>query len=513
MNDAGRKKRLAVARFWYEGNAFCPAPCVMADFERREWRKGEDALVAAAGTATELGEVAEFAHAHPDWEVVALRCASALPGGPIEDAVHRAFTEEVLAGLGADRWDAVYLSLHGAAITDRRQTPDLDFVRAVRALLPGVPLGASFDLHANLAPALGGLLDCASGYKTYPHIDMRDAARRVLDMLVRMQAGELSPRVLVAKPDLLLSSFNMRTDAGPMRELQDLAVAQAGEGVVEVSVFGGFPYADTADTGASVLVVSDSARDPAGARAHAAAESMMAAMRRLAPAFAVTLPTPQEGLAQAVALARAGGGLVAVTDPGDNPLSGGVCDTPALFRALLDARIDLPCVFASFADPDAVWRAHEAGQGGHCELDLGGRVSRDFGLPVRAAFRVERYTDGEFSNTGPMETGVRTSCGRTALLSLRDRPNVQVIVTELVAPANDPGFFTLHGIDLDQVRLLCVKAKNHFRAAFLPLCAAIIDVDAPGPAALDLRLLPFRHARRGAGTNPGTSPDASPIGS
>ena len=495
----GMKKRLAVARFWYEGNAFCPVPCTMADFERREWRKGGDALAAAAGTATELGEVAEFARAHPDWEVVALRCASALPGGPIADAVHRAFTEEVLAELAAEKagWDAVYLSLHGAAITDRRQTPDLDFVRAVRALLPDVPLGASFDLHANLAPELGSLLDCASGYKTYPHIDMREAAGRVLDMLLRAQAGTLSPRVLVAKPDLLLSSFNMRTDAGPMRELQDLAAAQVREGVAEVSVFGGFPYADTVDTGASVLVVADTARDTAGAQAQAAAEAMMAAMRRLAPAFAVTLPTPQEGLAQAVEAARAGG-LVAVTDPGDNPLSGGVCDTPELFRALLDAQIDLSCVFASFADPDAVRRAYEAGLGGDCELDLGGRVSRDFGPPVRAAFRVERYTDGEFSNTGPMETGVRTRCGRTALLSLRDRPNVQVIITELVAPANDPGFFTLHGIDLNQVRLLCVKAKNHFRAAFLPLCAAIIDVDAPGPAALDLRLLPFRHARQGA---------------
>lgn len=501
--STGTKKRLAVARFWYEGNAFCPAPCAMADFERREWRKGDEALAAADGTATELGEVAEFARAHPDWDVVALRCASALPGGPIEDAVHRAYTDEVLADLaaGAGRWDAVYLSLHGAAITDRRQTPDLDFVRAVRALLPGVPLGASFDLHANLAPALGGLLDCASGYKTYPHIDMRDAARRALDMLLRMQAGALSPRVLVAKPDLLLSSFNMRTDAGPMRELQDLAAAQVGEGVADVSVFGGFPYADTADTGASVLVVADTARDASGDQARAVAEAMTAAMRRLAPAFAVNLPTPQAGLAQAVEAARAGGGLVAVTDPGDNPLSGGVCDTPALFRALLDARIDLPCVFASFADPDAVRRAYEAGQGGHCELNLGGRVSRDFGPPVRAAFRVERFTDGEFSNTGPMETGVRTSCGRTVLLSLCDRPNVQVIVTEQVAPANDPGFFALHGIDLDQVRLLCVKAKNHFRAAFLPLCAAIIDVDAPGPAALDLRLLPFRHARQGAGAS------------
>jgi microcystin degradation protein MlrC len=287
----------------------------------------------------------------------------------------------------------------------------------------------------------------------------------------------------------------MRTDAGPMRELQDLAAVQCGEGVVEVSVFGGFPYADTVDTGASVLVVADMTRDAGGARAQAVAETMKAAMRRLEPAFAVTLPTPQQGLAQAVEAARAGG-LVAVTDPGDNPLSGGVCDTPALFRALLDASIDLPCVFASFADPEAVQRALEAGLGGDCELELGGRVSRDFGAPVRAAFRVERYTDGEFSNTGPMETGVRTSCGRTALLSLRDMPNVQVIVTELVAPANDPGFFTLHGVDLDRVRLLCVKAKNHFRAAFLPLCAAIIDVDAPGPAALDLRLLPFRHARR-----------------
>lgn len=492
----GTKKRLAVARFWYEGNAFCPVPCVMADFERREWRKGGDALAAAAGTATELGEVAEFARAHPDWEVVVLRCASALPGGPIEDAVHRAFMDDVLADLATgEGWDAVYLSLHGAAITDRRQAPDLDFVRAVRALLPGVPLGASFDLHANLSPALDGLLDCASGYKTYPHIDMREAAGRVLDMLVRTQAGALSPRVLLARPDLLLSSFNMRTDAGPMRELQDLAAAQAQGGVAEVAVFGGFPYTDTADTGASVLVVADRARDADGAQAEAAAATLMAAMRRLAPQFAVSLPTPQQGLAQAVALARAGGGLVAVTDPGDNPLSGGVCDTPELFRALLDARIELPCVFASFADPDAVRRAHEAGLGGLCELALGGRVSADFGPPVRAAFRVERYTDGEFSNIGPMETGVRTSCGRTALLSLRDRPNLRVIVTESVAPANDPGFFALHGIALDQVRLLCVKAKNHFRAAFQPLCAAIIDVDAPGPAALDLRLLPFRHAR------------------
>ena len=57
----------------------------------------------------------------------------------------------------------------------------------------------------------------------------------------------------------------------------------------------------------------------------------------------------------------------------------------------------------------------------------------------------------------------------------------------------DPAFFRLHGIDPGATRLLANKAKNHFRAAFAERCSAIIECDAPGPAALDLAALPFRH--------------------
>jgi microcystin degradation protein MlrC len=88
-----------------------------------------------------------------------------------------------------------------------------------------------------------------------------------------------------------------------------------------------------------------------------------------------------------------------------------------------------------------------------------------------------------------MECGSGVSVGASVLL---DIDGVHVIVTSAVGAANDPGFFTLHGIDLAAVRLLCVKAKNHFRAAFLPLTQAIIDVDCPGPAAADLSTLPRR---------------------
>lgn len=491
-----KRRRLAVARFWYEGNAFSPLPCRQADFERREWAAGESALDAARGTATELGAVAAFAEDRPDWQVVVLRCASAVPGGPIDDAVFRAFFDEVMEALRTQGpWDAVYLSLHGAAITSRRQAPDLEFVRAVREALPGVPLGASFDLHANLSPQLGPLLDYASGYKTYPHIDMREAAQRVLQGLSDIVERGRRSRVTVARPGLVLPSFNMRTDAGPMRTLQELAAAQAGGAILEASVFGGFPYADTPDTGAAVVVVSDARADGEGEAARRACEVLLVALREHAPAFTASLPAPAQGLAQALAVAARTPGLVAVTDPGDNPLSGGACDTPGLFSALLQARPSVPTVFASFADVPAVRLAHEVGVGGVCALALGARWSDRFGAPVAVKVRVERLTDGVFVNSGPMETGMVTRCGRTALLTVLGQHDVRVIVTEAVAPANDPAFFALHGIDLDALRLLCVKAKNHFRAAFLPRCAAIIDVDAPGPASLDLRLLPFRHVR------------------
>lgn len=492
------KRRLAVARFWYEGNAFCPLPCKAEDFIRREWVEGSKAIDLARGTATELGAVAAFVDTEKDWAVVTLRCASALPGGPIDDALHLRFTTEVVEALKKQGpFDAVYLSLHGAAITDRREIPDLDFVRAVRQAVLGVPVGASFDLHANLSPDLGPLLDYASGYRTYPHVDMYETADRVLRGLVDIVENGKKTRVSVTKPGLLLSSVNMRTDAGPMRELQDIAEAQVRPGVIEASVFGGFPYADTSVTGASVVTVTDVATDPVGAATRGVEETLHAALREHAPAFAIALPTAEQGIAQALAIVNEQEGLVAVTDPGDNPWSGGACDTPGLFDALLRARPSVPTLFASFADPQAVSNAYQAGVGGQCSLELGGRLSQDFGEPVPVDVRVERLTDGVFRNTGPLETGVVTRCGRTALLSLVEQPNIRVIITDKVAPANDPAFFALHSIDLAKTRLLCVKAKNHFRAAFRSRCVAIVDIDAPGPACMDLRLLPFRRLPKG----------------
>ncbi|MFZ4758127.1 MAG: M81 family metallopeptidase, partial [Burkholderiaceae bacterium] len=484
-------KRIAVARLWFEGNRFSPTPTGAAEFALREWRTGPDALDAARGTATELGAIAERAR-RGDLDLRVLRCAAASPGGPIDDTVYDRWLTEVLDGLRACTPDGVYLSLHGAAITASRDTADLDAVHAVRTTVgPEVPVVASFDLHGNLDPRLASLLDFGTVYRTYPHVDMAETALRAFAALEARLGG--GPRLLGAIVPLgrMLPSFNMRTDDGPMAEIEAIARGLEGVGGVEdVSVFGGFPYADTACTGASVMAW---ARD--GASAHRAARQVIDAMAARAPAFEPRLLDARTGVLRALA---SGDGPVAVTDPADNPLSGGGADTPGLFAALLALRREQgspvhalapgAVVFAYFADPALVERARAAGPGAVLEATLGARHGDAFGASVPVRARVLRITDGRFVNTGPMERGAAVEVGPSAVL---DVDGLAVIVTSGVGAANDPGFFTLHGIDPQHTRLLAVKAKNHFRAAFAPILQTIVDVDCPGPAAADLSSLPF----------------------
>ena len=478
-------KRLAVARFWFEGNAFSPLPATLESFQQREWSEGAAALEAARGTETELAAVTDFAAARPEWKVTVLRCAAAHPSGPIEEAVFAGILDDIVRGLSGGRWDGVYLSLHGAAITAERDSPDLDLVRAVRAAVGAVPVVASFDLHANMNPEMASLLDFASCYRTYPHLDMRRTAARVLARLEAIASGASRPRGAIVRTGLLLTSLNMRTDSGPMAEIMRAAEAATAPPVLDVSAFGGFPYADTRACGASAMAYAENDKEAA----HDAAARVAQAILDRRDAFRVDIPGPHQALREALKTAP---GLVAVTESADNPLSGGSADTPGLFRALLESRPEGKSVFAFFADADAVGQALEAGVGTLLDLELGAKTSREFGARVPVQARVLRVTDGRFRNRGPIGFGMPVNLGMTVVLGVS---GIEVIVTPRCQPVDDPGFFELHGVNLAATRLLCVKAKNHFRAAFEPLCVRIIDCDSSGPASADLGSLPFCNVR------------------
>lgn len=478
--------RIAAARLWFEGNSFSPIPTPLSAFQGREWVAGEEALQRYRGTATEIGALDAFVAARPHWDLTLLRCASAQPGGPMTQDAFDTWLDEVERPLARGGFDGVYLSLHGACVTEQDPEADLTILRRIRAAIgPHARLTASFDFHGNASPRMVGLLDGASVYRTYPHVDMDAAATRALTMLERALDGETFHGALVKRP-MVLHSFHMRHEGGPMAEVWAEAAAAEGGVIQDASLFGGFAWGDSPWAGPSAMVW---AREHGAARA--LARDLADAIAARQPRFAVTLPSPEGALRQALA---APPGLVALLDPADNPLSGGVADTPGLLRALVEAAPEVETVFCFLHDPAGVRAAQMAGRGGAFARPLGGQSTPSFGPPVPFEGVVETLTAGQFLNTGPMEHGAPVDFGPTAVIR---RGHLRVVLTTRKEAVVDPAFFALHGIDLEEVRLLANKAKNHFRAAFAGRCSAIIECDAPGPAALDLAGLPFRHVPEG----------------
>ncbi|MGI3169062.1 M81 family metallopeptidase [Pseudooceanicola sp. C21-150M6] len=481
-------RRIAVARLWHEANSFNPVMTTLADFRQREWTKGPEALAAARGTATELGGLVRFLETHRHWDVTVSRCTSAPPLGPVTDAALAEITGEILSDLSGQAWDGVYLSLHGAMVAEGDLSPDYRLISEVRRVIGDAPLlGVSFDLHACLDPSLMRSADIMSGYHTYPHVDMDAAALRTLQAMERAFEGQYRPSIRLRQLDFAPLSHGMRTASGPMADLVRLGDAtRRAEDLEDVTLFGGFTYADTPNTRAIVTVTHRPDRDPLPALDRMSAE--YSARRR---DFQIDLPGAEAGVARALDLVGEGARWpVTLVDTADNPLSGGIGDTTALLRELVARGADLPVLFCFFFDPDLVEAAHRSGVGQSIDCLLGGRIAPEFGAPVPFRGVIDRLTDGRFCNRGPFEFGREVNMGRTAVLR---SGALRVVITETCQSANDPAWCDLHGFDLSEFALFGIKAKNHFRAGFEPICGPIIEVDCPGLAPADMSLLPYRH--------------------
>ena len=280
-----------------------------------------------------------------------------------------------------------------------------------------------------------------------------------------------------------------------MRELEDAARAATTGAIREVGVFGGFPYADTVHTGASVFVVSDASRDPEGARPRERADAMMDRIR-----------APCAGIRRAAALTsprrspRRLRSHAAGTDRRHRPRRQSAVRRrrrhAGLFRALLEARAGVPALFASFADPAVVAAARRAGTARSLDVDAGRtlrdavrrrrHVARDCRTPDRRHIP-QRGTDGE-RRRAPLRRK-RAARRRRPALASRDRHRAG-------RSRGRPGVLCVASASISaSLRLLCVKAKNHFRAAFAPALCRHHRLRRTRTRVPRLTKLPFRNVR------------------
>jgi microcystin degradation protein MlrC len=195
-----------------------------------------------------------------------------------------------------------------------------------------------------------------------------------------------------------------------------------------------------------------------------------------------------------------------LVDIGDNPWTGGPGDGVEIVRFLLAERVRGAAV-ALVADPAAAAICHAAGVGGRVELSLGGKTDRLHGDPLPVRGFVRRLADGRYVNSGPMMAGVAVDLGPSALLACLPadlaeaaadpgEDAVAVLVTSRAETPIDLNAFRFVGVEPTALRVIGLKGKGHFRAAFEPIASRVVLVEGPGITGADLSRLPLSRVRR-----------------
>jgi microcystin degradation protein MlrC len=481
--------RIAIGGIAHETNTFSAVPTDIGEFRERVYVGGHDLSTGFAGTRTAIGGfldgIAPFGG-----RAVPLIYASATPGGIVSRAAYRELRSGLLDRVrAAGRVDGVLLALHGAMVTDDHVDAEGDLLRGVRAIVgPHTPIIATLDSHANISNAMVETADALVGYTTYPHVDTYERGIEAATILQHLFASRQPTARAIAVPGMLapLPPQGTTTET-PMRALFARAsFLRARAGVLNVTIAGGFPYSDVPNAGLRVVVTTTGDRLLAQGLADELAAEAWARREQFSPA----LVSIADATARVTAASRF---PVVISDGGDNPGAGAPCDGTALLAAFHAAGLRNGVVVGVICDPVTVGEAVAAGVGAEIAVQLGGKTDTRHGSPIMTVARVVRITDGVFTNTGPMGGGGRTRMGRTALL---DWDGIRVVVTEQRVQAIDLSLFRSVGIEPTEERAIILKSSVHYRAAFAPIAAEIIDVDTPGISNPNLRSFSFRFVQR-----------------
>lgn len=477
----------------HETNTFSPIPTPLSAFFRGSWNNGplygEEAIEAYRGTNYPLAAMIDLAEAEKAQLVVPI-AANASPSGPVDDEAFEHIASTIVAALDPSL-DGIFLDLHGAMVTESHDDAEGELISRIRDVCPNVPIAVALDFHTNLSREMVEGSTIVTAYRTYPHVDMYETGERACHTLMRTIRGEVDPVILWGARPFLPHMLRQTPSTYPMKDLMKHAIeAEETEEVLNASILGSFPLADTPHTKFAALVVADRKARAAG---RALCEKLLDAAWDRRADFIYPFEPLEKSIARAKVL---DGGPVVLVDHGDNTGAGGCQDGMAVIEEALRQGLE-DVIAGPICDPQAVEAIVVAGVGATVELEIGGKVdmpSLDLkGNPLRLAGRVIRITDGRFRVTAPMMTGIMIDLGRCVVL---DTGPMRLLVCERRLETFDIGCFTHAGLDPSSARYVLIKSRQHFRAGFEPIARHIVMVAGPGVCSSDYDAFPFQKLTR-----------------
>ena len=492
-----RAPRIAILGLHLEANAFAPIT-VKEDFARQCLERGQAISRLARQPVSHLPSESQGFYKRMDdtgpGVPVQILVMAAPPGGPIDQSLLNDAFDEMRAGLAAALpLDGVYIANHGASSATGDEDSDGTMAAMLRAIVgPVVPILCTHDLHCNISEKLIGAVDAFIGYRTNPHVDMRERAADAADLLREAMGGERFARGFVRLP-ITPPSVSLLTARGPYadRMAECEALMARDPRIANASICGGFVFSDLPKCGMTVIVT---ARGGGQALADAAAQEIARATWADRQRYVANLSSLADVTARAKA-AGEGAAPVLIADVADNPGGGGRGNTAYVLRALHEAGV-AGVVLANFVDPDLATEAYRLGEGARFTATFN-RNPSEFSATFSAPARIVQLSDGKGIGRRGTMAGRAFDLGPAALLEL-EGSGIRVVLASLRRQCHEPRMIEMFGVDIAAARVVVVKSRGHFRAGFDEFFPdeRILEVDVPGLTSPVLVNFPWKRLPR-----------------
>jgi microcystin degradation protein MlrC len=429
-----------------------------------------------------LLESYDFFGDFPDVTFVPLLRARALPGGKIDKNFYRKLKAELLVLIQqTEPLDGIFLHMHGAAYVQGMEDMEGDFTSAIRrAVGSKCLLSASYDLHGNLSECAFENLNILTAYRTAPHIDEKETARRACGLLIdALKAGKPPSKSFVRIPVLLpgeKTSTEWEPGMGLYLDIESVIDTYCLE---DASILIGYAWADEPRVSASVVAYGDTPENTRNAATLLARRFWNARTEFDFGSFAGSVDECIERAMDAET------GLQVISDSGDNPTAGGAGDVPYFLERMLALGAG-DAVYASIADPEAVSLCKAAGVGKEVVLALGGKLDSINGSPLEVKGTVVGVYEVR------RQYGVIDDRNHTAIVNVS---GILVIVTEKRTPFHHLGDFERLGVNPLDHPLLVVKV-GYLVPELKRIAAKSFLAISPGSVNQDLASLPYRRIER-----------------
>ena len=351
------KKKIFVTGIKQESNSFNPLKSVFEDFRII---KGEQMIDEVAG----IKELIDGG-----FEVQTSIYANAVPAGTLEFESFMKLVGLMIDDIPRDgSIDGVFLPMHGALDVEHIGNGEDFIATKIREIVgPNVPISVPLDLHGNNYYTLANTCNIMYGYRTAPHIDVKETHIRAADLLMKAINDNVLPRTRIVRIPFIMPGENMMTASGIGKEVIDfLPEIEKEKDVWCASYFAGMTWVDCPENGSAIVVSGVGNFDSGMEKAQELAKFIWDNREEFK--YQGVSMEPDEALQYAISKEE---GPVIISDSADNVTAGAAGDNALFLNMLIKENVGNALV-AAIIDPPSVEKCLVKGKGEKIDIIVGG---------------------------------------------------------------------------------------------------------------------------------------------